>query len=103
MASTESAVDDSPGLGRFFAPYAMVITLLRAGRVVMRMIIGRPLTPLNALKDDAGRSVRRDDNSRNKVQNVRGDSSANDYSLFIRPIRRAPAIWSVSENDVQSP
>ena len=40
------------------------------------MIIGCPLTPLNSLKDDAG-IRRRDDNSRKKVQDVRGDSSEN--------------------------
>ena len=49
--------------------------------VVMGMIIGRSLTPLNSSR--TLRAVRRretvrrgDDNSRRKVQNVRGDSSA---------------------------
>ena len=52
--------------------------------VVMRTIIGRPLTPLKSLKDDAGRPWR-DDNSRNKVQNVRGDSAV--WINWLRPRR----------------
>ena len=43
------------------------------------MIIGRSLTPLNSSKAVRGvrrlEMVRRDDNSRRKMQNVRGDSS----------------------------
>jgi hypothetical protein len=47
----------------------------------MRMIIGRSLTPLNYSRTSRAlrrrETVRRsDDNSRRKVQNVRGDSSA---------------------------
>ena len=41
----------------------------------MEMIIGRSLTPLNSSRT-MGSVRRRDDNSRGKVQNVRGDSSA---------------------------
>jgi hypothetical protein len=42
----------------------------------MEMIIGRSLTPLKSSRT-MGNACRRDDNSRGKVQNVRGDSSAN--------------------------
>ena len=41
----------------------------------MEMIIGRSLTPLNSSRT-IGSVRRRDDNSRGKVQNVRGDSRA---------------------------
>jgi hypothetical protein len=40
------------------------------------MIIGRSHTPLNSSRT-IGSVRQRDDNSRGKVQNVRGDSSAN--------------------------
>jgi len=43
--------------------------------IVMGMIIGRSLAPLNSLRTMQG-VRRRDDNSREKVQNVRGDSWA---------------------------
>ena len=43
--------------------------------VVIRMIIGRSLTPLNSSSTMQG-VRRRDENSRGKVQNVPGDSSA---------------------------
>ncbi len=51
--------------------------------VVIRMIIGRSLTPLNSSTTMQG-VRRRDENSRGKVQNVPGDSSA-DYgeSVFV--------------------
>src|SRR5881409_2263747 len=42
----------------------------------METIIGRFLTPLNSLRTMRERPSRRDDNSRGRVQNVRGDSSA---------------------------
>src|SRR5712691_4510909 len=44
----------------------------------MGMIIGRSLTPLNS-STTIGGVRRRDDHSRGKAQNVRGDSSARSY------------------------
>jgi hypothetical protein len=55
---------------------AVVVALLRAGVVGMETIIGRFLTPLNSLRTMRARPSRRDGNSRGKVQNVRGNSSA---------------------------
>jgi hypothetical protein len=60
----------------------MVITLLRARCGRHPEIIGRSLTPLNSSRIWGAvrrrRTVRsRDDNSRRKVQNLRGDSSPN--------------------------
>src|SRR3989442_15917346 len=53
----------------------------------MRMIIGGSLTPLNSSRTMRG--VRRsDDNSRKKVQNVRGDSSVGDGSATMVAERR---------------
>jgi hypothetical protein len=45
------------------------------------MIIGRWLTPLNSSRTMRG-VPRRDDNSRKKVQNVRGDSSAESHTCW---------------------
>jgi hypothetical protein len=63
----------------------------------MRMIIGRLLTPLNYSRTwRAGRrreTVRRsDDNSRRKVQNVRGDSSAMSITA---------ALWTIDEKSIE--
>jgi hypothetical protein len=55
-------------------PKPMVVVLLSASRVGMEMIIGRPLVPLNSSR--TMEILRRDDNSRRKVPNVRADSSA---------------------------
>lgn len=40
MAGTESAVDDSPGLGRFVAPYAAggVLQIAHANRRIRRLL-----------------------------------------------------------------
>jgi hypothetical protein len=52
------------------------------------MIIGRSLAPLNSSRT-MGSVRRHDDNSRGKVQNVRGDSSAAYYSKN-EPFRSVP-------------
>ena len=49
--------------------------------VLMRLIFGRLLTSPQLLRDDVRRRVRRDDNSRKKVGNVRKDSSASDTGV----------------------
>ena len=48
----------------------------------MGMIIGRSLAPLNSLRTMQG-VRRRDDTSREKVQNVRGDSSADGSGVLV--------------------
>jgi hypothetical protein len=64
-------------------PKPVVVALLRAGLVGMEMIIGRSLTPLNSSRT-MGSVRRHDDNSRGKVQNVRGDSSADGQTSVAR-------------------
>jgi hypothetical protein len=60
-----------------------------AGAAVgINMIIGRSLAPLNSSRT-MGSVRRHDDNSRGKVQNVRGDSSAAHYSKN-EPFRSVP-------------
>src|SRR5712692_1303932 len=62
----------------------------------METIIGRFLTPLNSSRT-MGSVRRRDDNSRGKVQNVRGDSSARCRELIgssasiTTPVAASPA------------
>jgi hypothetical protein len=56
-------------------PKPVVVPLRGRAVVVMKMIISRFHTPLNSSRT-IGSVRRRDDNSRGKVQNVRGDSSA---------------------------